>query len=306
MLEDGAKLTFLSKKNPECPVCQAPVVREELYTGRGRLIAGELTDELRRLYQPSQKFGEVFPLIYSIMVCPECYYAAFSSDFSQVPGPTAEALQGSTDARKQGIKKLFPVLDYNNPRTLKEGASSYFLAMYCYDSFPKNFNPLIKQGLCALRAAWLCTDLHRLHPQDNFDYLSRLFYRKAAFFYVQAVENETTGRESVADVPNLGPDLDKNYGYDGVLYLSALLEYRYGPRENAEYRQQALEEAKRTVARIFGMGKASKNKPEVLLTRSKDLHETLTKELTNWDSRNTDAEVGDLFGAPPSGPPNGK
>lgn len=298
MQEDGGKLTFLSKKSTECPVCGASFPREELYTGRGRLIAGNLTEELRRQYQPSQKFGEVFPLIYSLVVCPECYYAAFVSDFSQVPAKSLDGLKANAGARKDSVHKIFPTLDYYNPRTLKEGTASYFLALYSYDSFPKNFSPTIKQGLCALRAAWLFSDLHRKFPNDNYDYLARLFYRKSSFFYTQSVENEGTGKESVADVPNLGPDLDKNYGYDGVLYLAALLEYRYGPRENPEYRQKALTDAKRIVARIFGMGRASKNKPEALLNLSRDLFDQLADELAKRGVEDTgeDEEDGEPDG----------
>ncbi len=273
------KLTFLSKTKTDCPVCGASFSREELYTGRGRLIAGDLTDELRRMYQPSQKYGEVFPLSYTLYVCPECYYAAYHSDFMQVPSDTVSSIMDARDARVAAITKLVGELDFASPRTLREGAVSYFLAMQSYDYFPSTFSPAIKQGLCALRAAWLFKELHRKYPGDNYDYVSKLFYRKASFFYSLSIENETKGVESVAEVPHLGPDLDKNYGYDGVIYLAALLEYRYGAREEMETRKEALINAKRTVARIFGMGKASKNKPAALLNNAKDLHDILTKEL---------------------------
>jgi len=279
MTEEGGKLTFLSKKLTECPVCGAKFPREELYTGRGRLIAGDLSDELRRHYEPSQKYGEVFPLIYPPVVCPECLYAAFPQDFSQVPAKILGELKDKSQERLRGLRPLFPDPDFLSPRGLKEGIAGYFLSMQSYDSFPKNFSPIIKQGLCSLRAAWLLGDLHRKFPNDNYDYVSRLFYRKAAFFYSLSVENESTGKESVAEVPNLGPDLDKNYGYDGVLYLAALLEYKHGPRKDPDLRQKALANAKRTVARIFGMGKASKDKPAALLNHAKDLYTRIGEEL---------------------------
>ncbi|MBI9102979.1 MAG: DUF2225 domain-containing protein [Spirochaetales bacterium] len=273
------KLTFLSKNKIKCPVCEAKFSREELFTGRGRLIAGDLTNELRRLYEPSQKYGEVFPLIYTLDVCPECYYASFQSDFTGIPADTASQLFEHKNERMESITKLVGELDFNNPRSLREGAASYYLAMHSYEYFPSSFSPAVKQGLCTLRAAWLFNDLHAKFPSDNYDYVARIFYRKAAFFYTQSVENESSGKESVAEVPHLGPDLDKNYGYDGILYLSALLEYKYGSKENLELRRESLSTAKRTVARIFGMGKASKNKPAALLNNSKDLHDQLTKEL---------------------------
>ena len=277
------KLTFLSKQEISCPVCEAPFSREELYTGRGRLIAGDLTDELRRLYQPSQKYGEVFPLTYTLDVCPECLYSSFPADFQNVPADVVYKLQEDRFNREENMKKITGEVDYNSPRTLKEGAAAYFLAMQCYDYFPDSFNPAIKQGLCALRAAWLYGDLHKKYPGDNYDYVSRIFYRKASFFYNISVENESTGKEHAAEIPHLGPDLDKNYGYDGVLYLSALLESKYGSRKDPEVRKEAVTTAKRTVARIFGMGRASKDKPAALLNNSKDLHDELTQELNELE-----------------------
>ena len=75
-------ITFYSKEQIECPVCNAKFRREELHSGGGRLIAGNLTDELRRLYEPSAKYGVVYPVIYNMTVCPKCLYSSFPQDFS--------------------------------------------------------------------------------------------------------------------------------------------------------------------------------------------------------------------------------
>ncbi len=266
------RVTFFAKTETVCPVCGGKFYKEDLLTGRGRLIAGDLTGELRRNYEPSKKYGEVFPLNYTMVVCPDCLTALFAADSDQIPPDGA-------DQRVSAVEPLFRDLDFRSPRTLKEGAASYLLGMLSYETFPRSFSPTIKQGLCALRAAWLTGDLHRKFPQDNWDYLTRLFYRKASYFYTEAVLREGDGRESIAEVMNLGPDLDKNYGYDGVLYLSALLEYEYGAKEDADFRRASLETAKRTVARIFGMGKASKDKPSAMLDRAKDLFSKMGEEL---------------------------
>jgi len=166
------KLTFLSKKKIKCPVCEAEFAREELFTGRGRLIAGDLTGELRRLYQPSQKYGEVFPLCYTLDVCPECYYASFPSDFAHISGDTASQIFEHKIERIESITKLVGELDFDNPRNLREGAASYYLAMQSYEYFPSSFSPAVKQGLCALRSAWLFNDLHAKFPSDNYDYVA--------------------------------------------------------------------------------------------------------------------------------------
>ena len=53
----SVKVTFFSKNPIECPLCNTKFYKEDLLSGRGRLIAGDLSDELRRFYEPSQKYG---------------------------------------------------------------------------------------------------------------------------------------------------------------------------------------------------------------------------------------------------------
>ena len=289
-MSDGGSLTYFTKEAITCPVCEDRFYREELRRGRGRLIAGELTKELRREYEASQKYGEVYPIAYSVMVCPSCYYAAFREDFSRLPEQLVSSFQQESEQRVDSLNELFEDLDFTEPRGLPEGIASYFLAVMCYDTFPKEFSPTFKQGLASLRAAWLSSDLHRKQPSENYDYLAQVFYRKARFFYSLAVERETTGEEPIPNQSHLGPDTDKNYGYDGVLYLSGLLEYRYGPRSNEEKRRIALDRAKRTVAKIFGMGKASKNKPQAILDNARDVYEEIAGELGD---ENKDPEKAD-------------
>jgi uncharacterized protein len=279
MADKGSTLTFFSKDPIECPVCTGSFYREELRTGRGRLIAGELTHEFRRQYLPSKKYGEVFPLNYPVTVCPNCYYAAYQKDFLELPGPSRDKISEDTTRRMESVQSIFPVLDYTEPRGIEEGCASYFFAIMCYDLFPPEFSPTIKQGLSAIRAAWLSKDLHRKKPNENYDYLSKIFYRKARFFYNLAVESEQKGVEGIGGAKHLGPDLDKDYGYDGVLYIAGYLEYKYGPKQDPKKRQVALDRAKRTIAKIFGMGRASKDKPVVLLDNARDVYEEIAKEM---------------------------
>ena len=78
---EGQRITYFSKNAIECPVCQTKFNREDLLSGGGRLVAGDLTDELRRSYEPTVRFGEVYPLVYIVTVCPSCFYAAYPQDF---------------------------------------------------------------------------------------------------------------------------------------------------------------------------------------------------------------------------------
>ncbi|MEJ2662823.1 MAG: DUF2225 domain-containing protein, partial [Spirochaetia bacterium] len=261
------------------PVCGKTFFREDLLTGGGRLIAGELNDELRRIYEPSVNFGEIIPLIYPVLVCPECYYAAFPDDFSRLEGKVTHELEGLTAQRKKSIEYIFPSLDFTTPRTLKEGAASYFFAMASYDHFPKYYLPTFKRGLCALRSAWLFNDLHRKYPSENYEYLSQLFYRKAALYYKLTLEKDQKGEEALKPKMNYGPDTDKNYGYDGILYISGILEYKYGPKKDPEKRKKSLEDVRRMFSKLFGIGKASKDKPSTILDKAKDLYFKIGQEL---------------------------
>jgi len=275
----GDSITFFSKNSITCPVCSSEFYREDMRTGRGRLIAGSLTEELRRLYEPTEKYGEVYPLIYSITVCPECLYAAFPQDFDAIPPATATALDESRESRRTSLLKIFPDLDFTQPRDLSSGVASYHYAMMSMESFPPEMSPTIKKGLSSLRAAWLSNDLHRKQPGEHYDYLSQLYYHKAWFFYSEALRYEEEGKEGITDAGFLGPDLDQNYGYDGVLYISALLEFHHGAQDKEETRRASLERAKTTVGRLFGLGKASKDKPSTLLERARDLHANINSEL---------------------------
>ena len=279
-----AKITFQSKDGITCPVCDTAFFREELLSGSGRLIAGTLTDELHRLYEPSAKYGEIFPLAYPATVCPNCWFtAADTKDFISFPDTGKNKAADDQEKRIQETKMIFPDVDFEKPRDLSAGAASQYLTVRCYDFFPKEFSPTIKQGLASLRAGWLLEDMDRKLPGQHYDWLAVLFKKKAQYFYNEAIRREQRGKETLSGLKVFGPDTDKNYSYEGALYLSALLTFKYGFQNDSMLRASALDEAKRTIARIFGIGKSSKNKPGPLLEHARNLYENLTKELNETD-----------------------
>jgi uncharacterized protein (DUF2225 family) len=278
-MAEGQKLTFFEKKQTACPVCNAKFFREDLLSGGGRLIAGNLTRELRRQYDPSKKYGEVRPLLYPVVVCPVCYFSAFPQDFTGLPESRLKRAEVNTDDRRESISHIFPQLDFTSPRTLREGVASYYFAVMCYDFYEKRANPVYKAGLASLRAAWLLTDLAHLEPNENWDQLSLLFYRKSNFYYRLAIERESAGQEPFDAQLAFGPDLDKNYGYFGVIYLAAYLDFAYGAKNDPQKRVAALQYDRRMMAKIFGVGKSSKNRPTAILDNAKDVYEQMGEEL---------------------------
>jgi uncharacterized protein (DUF2225 family) len=276
---EAKKTTFFSKNPIVCPVCETSFYKEDLLSGGGRLIAGELTEELHRTYEPSKKYGELYPLVYAVLVCPSCLYAVYQQDFLEIKEDFIERVKDQTEKRVESARLAFQDLDFTSYRGLKEGAASYFLAIMCYDLLDRHYSPTLKRALSAIRAAWLLDSLHHKHFSENYDYLSRLFYRKARFFYMQAIEMAQNGQEPLEKGVNFGPDLDKNFGFDGLLYVAGLLEYKYGPKKDMEKRIKSLENAKRIVSKLFGTGKASKSKPSAILDKARELYEEMNKEI---------------------------
>jgi uncharacterized protein (DUF2225 family) len=281
--EGNVKISYQAKETTSCPVCGNSFKREELLSGSGRLNAGELTDELHRLYVPSAKWGNIYPLAYQATVCPECFFASMEADFSNLPHDRYEEVLSGSDKRREEVSLLFPDVDFSKPRDLIAGAVSQYLVMRCYDYYRPDASPTIKQGVAALRGGWLLDELEQKEKGQHYDWLAALFKKKARFFYSEALKREQTGKETLSGMSNLGPDTDKNYGYEGTLYISGLLEYKYGDTNDGERRHAVLGETKRTLAKMFGLGKSSKNKPGPLMEKSRALYDALAKELNEFD-----------------------
>ena len=274
-----AKISYRAKFETTCPVCDAQFYREELLTGGGRMNAGDLTDELHRIYLPTRKYGSVYPLNYPVSVCPCCWYAAYPMHFEKPGDQACMIFKETVGERKNMLRPIFPDLDFEQDRKLPEGVASYILAAVCCEHSPPENSPTFIRGLSFLRAGWLAMDLHRSYPGENYDYMSGIFLRKASFFYSQVLECERTGSEDMESIPHHGPDLDNNYGYDGVLYLVGVLLLKYGQRENAVRRKATLKQARAAVSRIVGMGESSRSKPSAILDLGRDLHKSIKKEL---------------------------
>jgi len=274
------KLTYLSKKEYTCPACGAIFRKEELFSGGGRLIAGKLTEELHRLYDPSKKYGVIFPLVYESIVCPECWFSSMEADFMLLPKENARKVKEDAENRMKETQLVFPNVEFHENRTLMDGAASLYLTLRCYDYFNKPTSPTIKQGLAAIRCAWLIDELDKKYPGQHYDWLGTLFRKKAQYLYNEALSREQSGRETLSGMKAFGPDTDKNYAYEGMLYMCAYLRYKFGPAHDEEERKTSLEDARRTIAKLFGMGKASKDKPGAFLELARKLYDTINKDLS--------------------------
>ncbi len=274
------KITFFLKDDIKCPVCDTKFKREELFSGRGRLIAGGLTQELRRIYEPSKVYGKINPLIYPITVCPECYLAAMPEDFTRLKAKGVEKAKSLTPKRQAIIKRIFTEIDFTQPRVTRHGAASYILSIESYDYFDKWASPTVKKAISALRAGWLFSDLEVEDPMADFGNFQNLFIKKALQYYLEVLHKQERAEESFDGIKHLGPDTDVNYGYDGILFLVGSLSYKisFQEKHNAATIEN-LDKAKRVLSKMFGHGKSTKEKPSVIIDIARDLYEEIANKV---------------------------
>ena len=285
---DIKKISFRQKNPTICPICKHEFYREEMFTGSGRLIADKLTDELRRMYKESNKYGKIYPLAYILTVCPNCLYTSYQKDFNDVTPEEIAKLKEMRQARHSAVSKFFDHIDFNEDRNLALGAASFMLAVDCYTFRRKNVAPTFKMGVSSIRAAWLFSDLAKEFPEKLYKKLSMFFYKKAYEFYLKILNILQTGAEPADAAGNMGPDSDKNWGYEGILYVSAVLTVKYGTAEkdNAK-RIENFNISKRYLSRLFGGGKSSKNTPTELLDKTRLLYDKINAMLEQWEGEET-------------------
>lgn len=271
--EKQMKVTYREKKARHCPICEKDFYHEKLLSGRGRLIAGKLRPDLRRLYEESKKFGKVYPLIYTVVVCPRCYYATFEDDFNLIDGAMISGANEETEQRIRYTKAMFGSnIDFNEERNLITGAASYFLAISSYVYHKKEVAPTFKKALASIRGSWVVEDLAEEFPNEGYEDIAIFFKNKAKNYYKLVIDFMQSGKEKFDGI-SFGPDVDKNFGYEGTLYLSSYLCAKMAFLvEDPEKRAKELIEAKRRVAKIFGTGKSSKAKPSEFLDFARDVY----------------------------------
>ena len=268
-----SKVSFFASKPIECPVCQTDFKQEVLRTGGGRIIAGDLLNDLRRSYKPNLKYGVVNPLIYNIVVCPQCLYATMPEDFKKPKPDVITELNETKDIRKKYITTIFgEEVDFRTNRTLMSGAVSMFLAISTYSNFPKDLSPTIKRAICSLRASWLCKDLIKEYPDRGFESIYWYFRKLAWKLYERFIRYAETGEETFDSIMKLGPDVDTNYGYDGALYITSYLGYELKDFIDEQEQYKKFTYYRTSLAKVFGFGKSSKEKPSNILHIAKDLH----------------------------------
>jgi len=281
---ENKKISFRQKNAIFCPVCRHQFHREEMFTGGGRLIADRLTDELRREYKESKKYGKIYPLSYMLNVCPSCLFTSYPKDFENLKDVEIDKLKMAAPARRGAVQKFFGELNFNDDRNLELGAASFMLAVDCYNLREKNVGPTFKKAVSSLRGAWLFSDLSKIYPDKPFKKISLFFYKKAYEYYLLLLDILQNGAEPADAAGNMGPDADKNWGYEGILYVSAILTVKFGSREkDLDKKIENFQTSKKYLSRLFGMGKSSKATPSDLLDKTRILYDKINQLLEEWE-----------------------
>ncbi len=283
--ESSNKVSFLAKEDTVCPICEEKFKIEKMLSGRGRLNAGNLTDELRRIYIPTPKYGVVNPLFYVIVTCPNCFYSAYEQDFKNIPPSNIDKLRNDIVKRKKFVYDSFGPIDFKRERKVLEGMVSLIMAQYSYAFFPQKVAPTTKIAISALRAAWLASDLEAEKNDKFFGDLKITLYKKAYNYYSKSFALLNSGKENVEAAGFLGPDLDKNYGFNGFLFLYGVLLYKYGLEDIADNAEKIriASDVKSIIGRIFGSGRSSKDKNVQFLDMAKDLYDKYAKLISSLE-----------------------
>lgn len=279
------KISYRAKEPTKCPVCGATHFKEELLSGSGRLIAGKLTQELRRLYEENKKWGKIEPLVYHVQVCPKCLYAAFPKDFNSLNSEEILALKNTIAHRQKVVETFFGKYDMGDNRHLVHGAISYMLNVDCHHLRGNQAAPTPKKGVSAIRAAWLLDDLYKEASYRPYDKLRDFYYVEAARYYKRVLDTMTSGIEPMEEAAYLlGPSLDFNWAFDGVIYLNSYLTRKFIDQmaTNPKDKYNIIDGSRRYLSKLYGSGKSSKSRPSVIIDMAKELYDEMGKLMEKY------------------------
>jgi uncharacterized protein len=279
------KISFRAKEVTKCPVCGTTHFKEELLSGSGRLIAGKLSQELQRLYEDNKKWGKINPLVYHVQVCPKCLYAAFPKDFSNLTSEEILAIKNTIPHRQKVVETFFGRYDMGENRHIVHGAISYMLTIDCYHLRGNQIAPTPKKAVAAMRAAWLLDELFKEANYRPYDKLRDFYYVEAARYYKRVLETMTSGIEPMEEAAYiLGPSLDFNWAFDGVIYLNSYLTRKFIDQmaTNPKDKYAIMDSARRFLSKLYGSGKSSKSRPSVIIDLAKELYDEMGKMMEKF------------------------
>lgn len=135
--------TYLFDKQLTCPVCGETITVKNIRTSKLRLK--QVEPDYRQVYT------DFDPLWYNVWVCTHCYYANFSTDFSEIRDRDLKRIK-ELSHRVQDTFGAYP----DGPVSLIQVLTGYYLMLYWFQQLKPD---LEKLGKLWLRLSWLYQDI---------------------------------------------------------------------------------------------------------------------------------------------------
>ena len=215
-----AEIEALFDKKCKCPICNHSYISKKI---RSRFVKLSHTDsDFCPTYSPTENN----PVLYHILVCPNCGYS-YSDDFSPYfPPNTMETI-------KEKVSSHWVPQNFSEKRSVEEAIKTYKLAVYC--ALLKKEKHITIAGLY-LRIAWLYRDIGNNEQEQRFINLALNEYQ------------ETYSTQDYQGTP---------VSEIRVLYLLGELYVRIGNiKESSKYFSKVIEQQRRTTeTKIVEMAK---------------------------------------------------
>ncbi|MBL4889396.1 MAG: DUF2225 domain-containing protein [Candidatus Lindowbacteria bacterium] len=274
MNDDGkgrlTSITFAVKK--KCPQCDTDFDFEKSYskkispTGRDVSLKNQYGEE-------SNPHPD--PIIYSIVLCPHCLFAAFEPDFEPIKAKASDmriAKQKSKEAMRS-----FAITNHDliGLRDLRVGLVSYYIAENWYRIRSKFSIRRFRLALCLYRRAWLLDatlDSEMISPDT---YLTGRLeaLSEAETFYEQAYL-----KDRIPDKVFCGPDFGVDFGQVAMPYLVAYINYCLGTDKAIASSEQVGRLAKSRKFLSIALTASGQSNARELRTCVQDLQEMVREQ----------------------------
>lgn len=137
---------YLFEKEITCPVCDQTINVKHFQSSE--LSIKQIESDYRQVYT------DFDPLWYIVWVCPNCYYANFSTDFLNISNREREQIKGLSSAAKDTFGCL-----PTGPLSLTQVLTGYYLTLYWFQRLKTPAQDYEKLGKLWLRLSWLYQDV---------------------------------------------------------------------------------------------------------------------------------------------------
>ena len=140
---------YLFDKKILCPVC-GQTIDVKLYRS-SKLRIKQIESDYRQVYT------DFDPLWYIIWVCPNCYYANFSTDFPNISDRERERIKELSSKAKDTFGSR-----PSGPLSLTQVLTGYYLTLYWFQQLKISSPDFEKLGKLWLRLSWLYHDVQEV------------------------------------------------------------------------------------------------------------------------------------------------